>query len=351
MRRRGNTLFIRNLEDEIYLESFLVAAIVTMLLVRFYLYLAGFPQVGGKGLHVAHLLWGGLLMVAGIALFVNYLDRTAHHIAVVVAGAGFGLFIDEIGKFISSDNNYFFRPAASLIYVVFVSLYLLFHLLQRERNVTQREYLLNALEAYREAVVRGYNRASIERARSYLKRAGDDDALAEPIRALVDACPPETPRRPSAWQRWSEKAIRGYARTAHEWWFPHTVNAFFALEAIVTLGIAVVSAAVVTGFTIPSELGSAHAHRSLVREADLFFATLASLVVLVASVVMFTSRLRAYRLFKLAMLISVFLTQIFEFYDIQFAALVGLAFNLIGLGLADTMINEERAAVSRNLTA
>ena len=73
-------------------------------------------------------------------------------------------------------------------------------------------------------------------------------------------------------------------------------------------------------------------------------------VVLIASVVMFSSRLRAYRLFKVAMLISVFLTQIFEFYDIQFAALFGLAFNLVGLGLADSMITEERTAQSQGLT-
>ena len=49
-------------------ELFLVASVASLLLIRFFLAWMGFPQVGGGGLHIAHLLWGGLLMLLAILL-------------------------------------------------------------------------------------------------------------------------------------------------------------------------------------------------------------------------------------------------------------------------------------------
>ena len=51
--------------------------------------------------------------------------------SVDIAGAGFGTFIDELGKFITRDHDYFFRPTAGLLYVIFVLLFLAFRALDR----------------------------------------------------------------------------------------------------------------------------------------------------------------------------------------------------------------------------
>ncbi len=52
----------RDPEGSTYLSGFLVAAVVTVMVTRALLAATGYPQLGGAGLHVAHVLWGGLLM-------------------------------------------------------------------------------------------------------------------------------------------------------------------------------------------------------------------------------------------------------------------------------------------------
>lgn len=40
---------------------------------RLALQLVGYPRLGGGGFHIAHLLWGGLLMLAAIVLLLGFL--------------------------------------------------------------------------------------------------------------------------------------------------------------------------------------------------------------------------------------------------------------------------------------
>jgi hypothetical protein len=44
--------------------------------------------------------------------------------SALLGGVGIGLFIDEVGKFITQTNDYFFPPAHSLIYGFFCSPFL-----------------------------------------------------------------------------------------------------------------------------------------------------------------------------------------------------------------------------------
>ena len=50
---------VRNADADDLLEGFLVAAATAFAGIRIYLALTGYPQLGGHGLHIAHLLWGG----------------------------------------------------------------------------------------------------------------------------------------------------------------------------------------------------------------------------------------------------------------------------------------------------
>src|SRR6266478_409270 len=92
---------VRNVEFAQLFDTFFITAITTILIVRFYLKLTGYPQIGGSTLHISHLLPGSLLMLISILILLSAVNRAARGFAAVVAGVGFGLVLDELGKFIT----------------------------------------------------------------------------------------------------------------------------------------------------------------------------------------------------------------------------------------------------------
>jgi hypothetical protein len=52
--------------DADLLDTFLVSAIAAIVIIRIFLEATGYPQLGGGGLHIAHVLWGGLGMLVAI---------------------------------------------------------------------------------------------------------------------------------------------------------------------------------------------------------------------------------------------------------------------------------------------
>jgi hypothetical protein len=129
-----------------------VCAVSTVLLTRSFLALAGYPQVGGSKFHIAHVLYGGLLLTVSCICLLAFLSPAVKPVAAVLAGIGFGLFIDEVGKFITKNVNYFYRPAFAIIYICFVVMFGVIRWLGR-RRFTSDEALLIGIDALeREAV-------------------------------------------------------------------------------------------------------------------------------------------------------------------------------------------------------
>lgn len=104
-------------------DSFILSAAATVIITRFYLAATGYPQIGGR-LHIAHVLWGGLLLAIAMTIMMISLGTPSRFWASLVGGVGFGLFIDEIGKFLTKDVDYFFQPAIAIIYGVLLISYL-----------------------------------------------------------------------------------------------------------------------------------------------------------------------------------------------------------------------------------
>ena len=97
-----------------------VAFGLTVVITRLFLLSSGYPKIGGHTYHIAHALFGGLLLVAGVLLSLLYSAAWVGTAVAILSGVGLGLFIDEVGKFITSDNNYFFPLAAPIIYLAFL---------------------------------------------------------------------------------------------------------------------------------------------------------------------------------------------------------------------------------------
>jgi hypothetical protein len=147
----------------------IAAFAVTVAGVRWYLDLAGYPTIGDGEIHLAHVLWGGLLLVVAALLPILFVGRRALLLAALLAGVGAGLFIDEVGKFITTSNDYFFAPAAPIIYGGLLLLVLLWSLVRRATGDSPLDVTQAAVEALADGVDGRLTEADRQRALGRLR--------------------------------------------------------------------------------------------------------------------------------------------------------------------------------------
>src|SRR2546430_15468702 len=87
---------IRSAEPEL-LDTFFVSAVSTVILIRILLEATGYPRLGGEGLHIAHVLWGGLGMLVAIILPLWLLSQRTRPLSAILFGAGLGSVRRELG--------------------------------------------------------------------------------------------------------------------------------------------------------------------------------------------------------------------------------------------------------------
>jgi hypothetical protein len=328
---RITTLPTRALDMGSLLDTVLVCAVGTILVIRTQLWLTNYPQLGGHGLHIAHLLWGGLGMLIAIVVLVAFLSPVARQVGAVLGGIGLGFFIDELGKFLTSDNNYFFKPTAAIIYIFFVVFFLLARALQRRKGFTQREYLVNAIELAKDAAIRDMDVREQQRALALLDRAEPSDPLVEPVRAMLGRATIRPETVPSFLSRFLEGARDRYYRMTEHRWFVRVVTAVFVLWGLGTIleiaSLLTALSAHLTGQHVVRIVGpitSKPGHFGFVRGANLVSSIVSGVLVIWGLILLRRGhRLAAYEMFERALLVSLFLTQVFLFLESQFGACVG----------------------------
>lgn len=292
-----NDYLVRDADAGETFEIFLVASILSILGIRAFLATTGYPQLGGGELHIAHMLWGGLFMLIALLLVLSYLDLSIRWLAALLAGIGFGTFIDELGKFITEDNDYFFHPTIALLYIVFTLLFLLVRSIHW-RELSEREVQVNA-----------------------------------ELRAAMEDVDPTPGSRLGAYFVIRDRLASTYKRLVMHPWFGNALGTVFVVAA---LGQVLTVALIILGnpstdFTVPA-----------IQAAS---SILTGLCFVIGVLKLPMSRLDAYRWFRRGLLISILLTQVLLFYHSQLAALGGLAVNLLFyLALRYMILREEALA-------
>ena len=286
---------IRDADADEAFELLLFIAVATILATRGFLRLAGYPQVGGFGLHIAHMLWGGLFMFAAIGLLLVFWNPSMRRLAAVVAGIGFGLFIDELGKFITADNDYFYRPTVAILYLVFLALWVFVRWLRAGWPLRPEELHIN------------------EELRGLLKPPGVGAGRVTETYFLV---------------------TRGigarYLRLVRRWWFTRILTAWFFLLAFLNLleviGLVADARGRALGLWVVPALAT----------------VVETIFVWIGWIRFRRSRIAAYRWFQRSLLVALLVLQVGLFYVDQFRALNALLVNVILYLSLTAMIEEER---------
>jgi hypothetical protein len=186
--RRINTPVKRE-GAERYLLLSMVSFAASVIVTRTFLQLTGYPQLGNSELHIAHVLWGGLLLFIASLLPLLLANRWAYNTSAILSGLGVGLFIDEVGKFITQSNDYFYPPAAPIIYAFFLLTVLLYLRVKRPPDRTPRAELYRILEGLTEVLDRDLDpieRSSLEKRLETIASRVEDANLQRLTNALKD---------------------------------------------------------------------------------------------------------------------------------------------------------------------
>jgi hypothetical protein len=275
-------------------------------------------------------------MLAALVLLFSSVSRLPLHLASVVGGIGFGLFLDELGKFVTADNDYFWRPAVSFIYLCFVALYFGTRALGRRLAPSPESSQANALELAKEGVLRDLDPEERRRALELLARCDARDPIVPALEGFLRRQETVPAALPAPWARFQRSVERVLERWLHAPAFVRGFGAFAALAAL---------AAVVEAI---GNLRTVETGREFLALSQLIAAAICAGLVALGLLRWRRSRADAWRLVRLATLVSVLVVQALAFYREALVAMVGLAVSLLIGVIAGMLLRRERRPAARS---
>ncbi|MCK5785757.1 MAG: hypothetical protein KAH54_04255 [Candidatus Sabulitectum sp.] len=281
MRKRQSPL-VRDTDTGNLLELLMVVAVATILINRVILAATGYPQLSPGDLHIAHMLWGGMLMFIALVMLFRYWNPSVRRLAAFFGGMGFGLFIDELGKFITDNNDYFYKPTIAVIYVIFILMYLLFRGFAEKSELSSRELQVNG---------------------NLRRDLGDLHDTSSKLLKWYDAVK----------KQFEDSVDRIIA-----------IKGFIPVLMIVFVFLNLTQLGIIFGVISPGWLPMNDTSGFSI--VGIF---ISGVMVLMGVLVLRRSLHHAFLWFKRAVLVSIFITQIFLFYHSQLTAIWGLAVDLL----------------------
>jgi len=328
---------VRDLSSPFLTEVWLVSAVVSLLGIRLYLQLTGYPQVGNSTLHIAHMLWGALAMIVAFGMLMIFASDVWKPTAAVIGGAGFGAFIDELGKFITKDNDYFFRPAVALIYAVLVILFLIARSIDKVDKVdkvTPSDHMFYAVQSVEMLAIGRLDREHQEAALAHLDKANFPSPFTDSLRETLQNAEVVDDAVPPLILRWRHSLTNQYWRLVGNHWLWRLVVIIFVVRALQIVGS--IALGVWSGDFRP-------ANGLSFSEWGTLLSGFAAGALATYGLVLLYRQDRTHGLKALAnsTLVSLLFGQFFAFAANQFAAFGGLLIELVILGVLRFWISSE----------
>ncbi|WP_018801678.1 hypothetical protein [Salinispora arenicola] len=317
--------------------TFVLSGVAAVLLTRAYLQATGFPQFDAGGLRIAHVLWGGLLLTVGFGVVLVFLGSRARFVGAILGGIGFGLFIDQVGKFVTAQADYFYAPAAGIIYAAFALLLVITQALRERTRLSRTERTANALDT----VIGGLDKGLSDRRRSAVLRLVRDCGpdVTEAVARLLATVPRREPSLAPLRRPWARRARQAMTWVVSSRWMVGLV------VVVYLLGEPLVVVARVGVETVVGDLPNQQEWGAVLGVASSALAT--AVLSIRGALLLPRDEVGAFRLFRLAILVDLLFGQVFSFTVHQFGALVGLAIDLFLLAVITVKYRE----LCRNVSA
>jgi hypothetical protein len=325
-------------------EAFVIIAIATILITRLYLDLTGYPQIGGGDLHIAHALYGGALMMLALIIGWMALGFGARAACVVMGGIGFGLFLDEVGKFVTKDNDYFYGPSAEIMYILVVVILVGARVVRDFRPLSAQECLASAAGIAADGVARGLAAHRREVGLALVDRAaetGADRDDARRVRELLEAVDP-APDRLRRLQHGALALIPNVFRSPR--WVP-VVGWLLVLGSFFTASLGALGAAL-GGYFYEHEHVSVALDGLNIASVILFASAVLTLGIALPAMVARrrTNAVWPLRWLRNAALIFTLLNALVDFATEGFAALIALSIGLFAMAILSYQLDRETVA-------
>ncbi|MFA6007264.1 MAG: hypothetical protein WC784_01285 [Candidatus Shapirobacteria bacterium] len=320
--------------------NLMIWATLSLLSTRLLLQLTGYFILGRGPWHIAHVLWGGLFMLLGSLIMLIFYGQLSRKIGAILTGIGWGLFIDEIGKYVTQDNNYWFRPAIIFIYISFILLFLLYRNLEKKTQVTSQILWPELLESLGEIAnndLEFTEKKSLLQKINYLQKNSppQDQSLLLSLKTYVQKIQAKPDRRDFNLYRFLARILK----TSYNKLFRKKIMLF----ALTTYSIWYVIDKFIDAAKVlfnPHRLlmiQTYYSHYDFFSKADVYMVTFKFIIEIIVAVFYCLGLLnwlnkktfRGIKFYQWGLLINIFIGSIFKFYFEQFSGVFGLILSLI----------------------